>query len=1106
MANKYSIELNWTNQQEAGDIGTGLTYDPWLQQDFWTKGNQDEQLLNPVMHIIPKSINNTQYVLAAYNFRIGQTSTNANAESIIDNNFVLPTGNISYEYKDGINGVYLPDGISAVKFSDTAIANTPGNKVKVEVFFDEGWQMPNSDTTFKIDIDTYGPCFTWEPIKPSYVTSVLLTNAIWPQGSTATTNYRDISKASTNCDGSADNTSNYFDISIDDSTGYDIIPQSVDSYPDADIFFDANYNATNTGGGYDQTLLGAIEHSWNNYEKDGKQCIRIGNCAVVPINSPVSNTQPDISSYLSKGKYSIFPSSIINTGGTYASNDTDSIGSTFLYNDKTSRPGTDRIAQDSVGNAYRIVQWKIVRTSTDTSVSAKDFQVMSWDVKTWRYDTGYNPGFVYNDNSSDIPCLNVADYTCPNSFTSYANSLNVVGQKAGYLPQICQYTTEDKRNNTKIAGDWITKGFGYHYLDGVGTTTKASFNGDTNINGSCDNCWGGLVKTSHYKYEYTLEDFDEFLGYSEYGTKFTDNISGNIYIYTKPKTFKNPQLSSPGPVSSTTSSVYGNYIPHEPIYEITGNGTTLEATTTAHDRDSGSCSAGDVMFKWVTFHDEIEDNVNTVIVTGWVCPNWYPNANSSEVYLLQINGEAKPIVSEVEQPIDTSFVLESSYDNSGDITITPITTKDVTSVITKETIRGGFSNERDEYTVSGKFPNDKPTVVATIKFENTKNSSDTYTHYFTKKPSLTRESIFNRLTQGLPNSIKMVLKSKTSNNVFNFDLVYHNNVKTSIADKLKAKLHFKQLAIVTKVVDITRVQFGGRIMKSSGSTKMITVHGKPGATFHLLINKIDNFVDSNGHILHYDEISILGNNANTSISNDRGTKFAAIRKTIGKTGKYTFRQNFPKSVKETPYRLYIKCSTTGGNIASWSTSDRWTNYYYQELTQYKDPVLTLKATVGSNYALTHVDDVAISPAPSAGDDYSATYTGIAGATRDELLDLLSPSMTTDFDVTYLLNGASTKRFTQNRLPVFSKTQEYDGTGTPTDFAAGKERTSSDWTNTLYEKNGGTDIDIYGITSTLSADGGTSDGLCTISFSVRINKWGYKDLTVDLDLDKLLSTS
>ena len=71
---------------------------------------------------------------------------------------------------------------------------------------------------------------------------------------------------------------------------------------------------------------------------------------------------------------------------------------------------------------------------------------------------------------------------------------------------------------------------------------------------------------------------------------------------------------------------------------------------------------------------------------------------------------------------------------------------------------------------------------------------------------------------------------------------------------------------------------------------------------------------------------------------------------------------------------------------------------------------------------------------------------------------------------------------------------------------GVTKLSSDLTNTIPSENGGTEISIHNIVSELSADGGTSNGLCTISFSVRVQRWGTESLTLDLDLDKLVSTS
>jgi hypothetical protein len=168
------------------------------------------------------------------------------------------------------------------------------------------------------------------------------------------------------------------------------------------------------------------------------------------------------------------------------------------------------------------------------------------------------------------------------------------------------------------------------------------------------------------------------------------------------------------------------------------------------------------------------------------------------------------------------------------------------------------------------------------------------------------------------------------------------------------------------------------------------------------------------------------------------------------------------------------------------------------LNQYINPVLTLKAKVGSNYALTHVNGVATSL--SAGQDYSNSYVGRPNKRSVKLQNISSVTKSTT--VTYTINGDGSKSFTANRVPYFSQSLAHTGLNTPSSTGI----TTSDWTNTLIRDSYGTDINITNIKSVLSADGGTADGICTISFDVDIEKWGTKDVTMELDLDDLLTTT
>ena len=104
-----------------------------------------------------------------------------------------------------------------------------------------------------------------------------------------------------------------------------------------------------------------------------------------------------------------------------------------------------------------------------------------------------------------------------------------------------------------------------------------------------------------------------------------------------------------------------------------------------------------------------------------------------------------------------------------------------------------------------------------------------------------------------------------------------------------------------------------------------------------------------------------------------------------------------------------------------------------------------------------------------------------------------------------INAKGSQAFTANRVPHFggrSITNIADSVNTPTttDFVV------SDFTNTNPLDNGGTEFLINNASSVLSADGGTANGICTLTFDLVIEKWGTKDFKVTLDLDDLLTSA
>ena len=151
------------------------------------------------------------------------------------------------------------------------------------------------------------------------------------------------------------------------------------------------------------------------------------------------------------------------------------------------------------------------------------------------------------------------------------------------------------------------------------------------------------------------------------------------------------------------------------------------------------------------------------------------------------------------------------------------------------------------------------------------------------------------------------------------------------------------------------------------------------------------------------------------------------------------------------------------------------------LSQYNNPVLklTISETDGE-FSVT-------SPSPT-----TVTYTGRPNTYASKLRHIAS---TKDyFSLSYTLTASSGSLYAisgSTGTPVWSSTEAYDVSSS----------TASDWTNSVPADNGGTDMEIFNIkVSTLGTGSITS---ATITADVLIKKWGTKDVTMDLNLDRLI---
>ena len=168
--------------------------------------------------------------------------------------------------------------------------------------------------------------------------------------------------------------------------------------------------------------------------------------------------------------------------------------------------------------------------------------------------------------------------------------------------------------------------------------------------------------------------------------------------------------------------------------------------------------------------------------------------------------------------------------------------------------------------------------------------------------------------------------------------------------------------------------------------------------------------------------------------------------------------------------------------------------YGVTLNQYIDPTLILRASTAGT-ALTINGG-------SAGAEDDTAYVGKADRTSIELKH--ASRITKSFKLTYnlaVVSGGHT--FTAARKPAFSKVYEWEDGNTPTqkNNAIGALVPASDWTNTVAGNNGGTEVLITGITI-----GSTGATTISITANVTIKKWGNSDVTMDLDLDKIVTVA
>jgi hypothetical protein len=336
---------------------------------------------------------------------------------------------------------------------------------------------------------------------------------------------------------------------------------------------------------------------------------------------------------------------------------------------------------------------------------------------------------------------------------------------------------------------------------------------------------------------------------------------------------------------------------------------------------------------------------------------------------------------------------------------------------------------------------------------------------------------------------------------------------------------------------VSSVSFGSNVLEPVGEQRPIKIIGTPYTPFQLTLTDID-----------YQSI-LTSSAVNSTTTDSRGKTISALNTSIPSTGVYSFNQSFPK------LKNIVTTKVNGSMAASGATK-----IIFDDLTgvEVGDELLMNEITPGNSVKVTvlnpdtdNVNECSVSSSITAADNTSVRFvrstsyklnitstkslgslipttdpTYTIGQYTNSIITLRLSKTRTDYTVSdgTTTGGASDTTFdklyvgkanfsqTNNKSRYSGATQAnnsitftLDAVGAKT-FTLAKQpafntyEPDSDFTNTDPLLNGGTEIDIRDIVAVLSA----GDGICTITLLLDIEKWGTQDVTIDLDLDNIIS--
>jgi hypothetical protein len=441
--------------------------------------------------------------------------------------------------------------------------------------------------------------------------------------------------------------------------------------------------------------------------------------------------------------------------------------------------------------------------------------------------------------------------------------------------------------------------------------------------------------------------------------------------------------------------------------------------------------------------------------------------------------------------------------NNNKVTITGVNS--VNGSVTTSVVNGGTAEEINTFNISGRVPNNKFFKIADVKVEVLEDKT---TFNIPTSPTLGISDLFNTPGESFANSLRLKLKEVKKDDTgavrsYSYDLLHKTSRNTSKADNIRFTLNqsTQRKAGRTKAADplLRKITVGKPELNPVGGVRSVTVYADPGFQFYVKVNKLREIYDAEGNFLHSSHVSILDQPGAVVDTFGDGKEYKIIRKTMGSTGEYSFKQTYPAHSK---FEDEVASNPVNYEIIVGDWTGAKTGFNYDEgngkmvkrktITQYTNPNITFRVSMDNDLG-GHTQTITYATAVGGvqiNTSHPYDYYKYEGRPNEEGERYEKSNVVINkFRFCFYVSTNGVFGFRPGvTVPVFNRISHIDDGG------------ESFWTNTNPDLNGGTKVVIKDIINSIGG-GNTMYLFCA---DVEIVNWGTKDVVMELDLDDVLT--